>query len=107
MLNWNGTGMSVMEISHRSKEFREISESAKTSIRTMLNIPSNFTVLFTQGGAQMQFPAICYNLLGIHKTANFLITGVWSKAVAKEVSKFAKVHVVEDTSDINYVSMRE
>jgi len=72
--------MSVMEISHRSKEFRQISENAKESIRRMLDIPDNFTILFTQGGAQMQFNAACYNLLGKHKAANFLLTGAWSKA---------------------------
>lgn len=99
--------MSVMEISHRSKEFRDISERAKTSIRRMLDIPENFVILFTQGGAQMQFNAACYNLLGKHKAANFLLTGVWSKAASMEAAKHCKVYVVENTKDIDYTSVRE
>ena len=60
----------------------------------MLDIPDNFSILFTQGGGQMQFSAMCLNLLGKHKACNMLITGVWSKAVAEEAAKLCKVNIV-------------
>ena len=77
-----------MQMSHRSDEFRVISERAKACLRSMLSIPDNFEILFTQGGAQMQFSALCYNLIGKYKTANYLNTGAWGRAAAEEAKKF-------------------
>ena len=72
----------------------------------MLDIPENFVIFFTQGGAQMQFDAVCYNLIGKHKAANFLITGVWSKAISQEAAKHCKVQVIENTESIGFSSTR-
>mmetsp|Transcript_4403 Transcript_4403/g.5400 ORF Transcript_4403/g.5400 Transcript_4403/m.5400 type:complete len:285 (+) Transcript_4403:2039-2893(+) len=98
MMNWRGTGLSVMEMSHRSKEFRMIADKARASLRAMLSIPDDFEIFFTQGGSQMQQAAICYNLLGKYKAANFLITGNDSRSAQSEMSKFCKTHLVSDTT---------
>ena len=105
MLNWHGTGVSVMEMSHNSLEFKAISDGAKISIRQMLDIPDNFSIEFLQGGCQLQFDAICYNLLGEHKAANYLVTGAWSKLAAKEASKHCRVNIVDESD--TYTSTRE
>jgi len=87
-----------MEMSHRSKDFIRIADKARSSLRTMLSIPSNFEIFFTQGGPEMQHSALCFNLLGQHKKINFVVTGEDSKAAMKEMSKFAAVKVVCDAS---------
>ena len=100
MLNWRGTGLSIMEMSHRSKEFIMIADRARASIRAMLQVPDNFEIFFTQGSPQMQQAAICYNLLGKYKTINCLVTGDDSLSAMTEMQKFCKINVVtEATSD--------
>lgn len=91
ILNWHGSGVSVMEMSHRSKEFKSIIEKAENDLRKLLNIPDNFKVLFLQGGASLQFAAICMNLLKDNKKTNYLVTGSWSKNAMKEGKKFGEV----------------
>ena len=71
----------------------------------MMNIPENFQIYFTQGGAQMQFSAICYNLMTEHKAGNFLVTGAWSDAIAQEASKTCNVNIVEDNKSIGRSSV--
>ena len=99
MLNWQGTGLSVMEMSHRGKDFRQIAEHTRNSLRAMLSIPDDFEVLITQGGPEMQHSALCYNLLGQHKTINFVVTGEDSTAAMREMAKFASVNVVCDATN--------
>jgi len=96
MLNWHGTGMSVMEMSHRSKPYESIIHQAEADLRTLLNIPPNFKVLFLQGGALGAFAAVPLNLLkGTSGVVDYVITGHWGKNAANEVKKYAKeVHVV-------------
>ena len=94
-----------MEMSHNSLEFKAISDGTKNSIRQMLDIPDNFSIEFLQGGCQLQFDGICYNLLGEHKAANYLVTGAWSKLAAKEASKHCRVNIVDESD--TYTSARE
>ena len=78
MLDWQGSGMSVMEMSHRGKEFMSIAHSAESNFRQLLGIPSNYKVLFLQGGAMAMNALIPMNLLGQHRSADYVNTGIWS-----------------------------
>lgn len=97
LLNWEGTGMSIMEISHRSPEFMRLAEEIEQDFRTVLNIPKNYHVLFLSGGAQMQFSMIPMNLLGDKKTLNYALTGHWSRLAMLEAGRYARVHKVTDS----------
>jgi phosphoserine aminotransferase len=88
-----GVGMSVMEISHRSKPFDEIIQGAEADLRTLGNVPANYKVLFLQGGASLQFSAVPMNLLGAGATADYIITGDWSKKALKEAKKVGATKV--------------
>ena len=91
MLDYRGTGMSVMEMSHRSKVFEEIITAAEQDLRDLMQIPDNYKVLFLQGGASQQFAMIPMNLMK-NKTADYIITGQWAKKAAKEAEKYGKVN---------------
>src|SRR5699024_2385542 len=78
MLDYQGTGMSVMEMSHRSESFQQILDTAEADLRELMNIPENYKVLFLQGGASLQFAMIPMNLMK-NRTADFILTGQWSK----------------------------
>jgi phosphoserine aminotransferase len=99
MLNWQGTaGMSVMEMSHRGKDYVSIIEGAEADMRELLKIPNNFKVLFLQGGATAQFAGVPLNLLGERgATADYVVTGQWSDKAAEEVNKYGKCNRVLDT----------
>lgn len=94
LLNWRGSGMSVMEMSHRGKEFQSIIDAAEADLRALLAIPDNYTVLFMQGGASTQFSAIPLNLAAEDATVDYIVTGSWSKKAAGEAKKYAKVNIV-------------
>ncbi|MFH2103665.1 MAG: 3-phosphoserine/phosphohydroxythreonine transaminase [Chloroflexota bacterium] len=87
LLDFQGTGMSVMEISHRSKEFEAVIQTAEADLRELLNIPANYKVLFLQGGASLQFAMIPMNLRPAEASADYIITGSWSKKAYKEAQK--------------------
>ena len=91
LLNYHGTGMSVMELSHRSAEFKEIIEGAEDALRRLLNIPSNYKILFLQGGATMQFSAVPINLLSAHKSADYVVSGQFSKKACDEAKKYGDI----------------
>jgi phosphoserine aminotransferase len=93
MLDWNGTGMSVMEMSHRGKAFMSIAEAAERDLRALMNIPANYKVLFLQGGASAQFAMVPMNLLRGRKQVDYINTGAWSKKAIAEARKFADVNV--------------
>lgn len=90
-VEWNGLGTSVMEISHRSKEFIKVAEEAEQDLRDLLNIPDNYKVLFCQGGARAQFAAVPLNLLGSSKKATYIDAGYWAESAVKEASKYCEV----------------
>ena len=97
LLNWHGTGVSIMEIGHRSSDFAKIIGEAESDLRTLLSIPENYSVLFMQGGGTGQFAAVPLNLLDTDTDqADYLVTGGWSKKASQEAAKFAKVNVVYD-----------
>jgi len=100
--DWNGTGMSVMEVSHRSKEFVSVAAQAEQDLRDLLAIPDNYSVLFPQGGATLQFAMVPLNLSADGQTADYVQTGSWSKKAIAEASKFCNVNVVADSVDENF-----
>ncbi len=87
MLDYSGSGMSVMELSHRSKEFESIIQTAEADLRDLLNIPANYKVLFLQGGASLQFAMLPMNLRPAGASADYIVTGSWSKTAWKEAAK--------------------
>jgi phosphoserine aminotransferase len=99
LLSYNSTGMSVMEMSHRSPEFEAIIAQAESNLRSLLNIPNNYHVLFMQGGATTVFSAIPLNFLRSHTSAAYLVTGSWSHAAAEEAKRYCQsVHIVHSTA---------
>jgi phosphoserine aminotransferase len=109
MLDWRGSGMSVMEMSHRGKEFISIAAKAEADLRTLLAIPASYAVLFLQGGAIAENALIPLNLLGAKKSADYVNTGEWSKKSIKEAKKYCQVNVAASSEDQNftYVPGRE
>jgi phosphoserine aminotransferase len=95
-LDWQSMGRSVMEISHRSKEYIALAETAEQDLRDLLGVPDNYKVLFAQGGGRGQFSAVPMNLRGRGDSAEFLLTGSWSEGAIKEASKFLKTNIVGD-----------
>ncbi len=102
MTDWQGSGMSVMEMSHRGREFMEIAARTEADLRELLNIPSNYKVLFLQGGASMQFAMVPMNLLRGKAAADYLNTGEWSKKAISEAKKYGAVNVVASGADRNF-----
>lgn len=98
MLDWHGAGMSVMEMSHRGKEFMGIAEQAETDLRELMGIPDNYKVLFLQGGASSQFAMVPMNLMGSKGKADYINTGSWSKKAIAEAKRYGDVNVLADTS---------
>ena len=97
--DWAGTGMSVMEVSHRGKDFVELAARAEANLRILLDIPADYSVLFTQGGATLQMSMVPMNLAGADVAADYVITGSWGKKAAGEAGKFCKANVAADASD--------
>jgi phosphoserine aminotransferase len=102
MIALPGVGMSVMEISHRSKTFDEIIGGAERGLRELMGIPDNYKVLFLQGGASLQFSMIPLNLLGEGQTADYIITGSWGKKALKEAKRAGQINVAANTEDSRY-----
>ena len=98
MLDYRGTGMSVMEMSHRSRPFQEIIETAESDLRELMGIPDNYKVLFLQGGASQQFAMIPMNLMK-NRVADYIITGQWAKKAWQEAQKYGKANAVASSAD--------
>ncbi|MBD3671156.1 MAG: 3-phosphoserine/phosphohydroxythreonine transaminase [Gammaproteobacteria bacterium] len=105
ILDWNGSGMSVMEMSHRGKEFMSIAEAAEADLREVMGIPSNYKVLFLQGGASSQFAMVPLNLLRGKTRADYINTGDWSKKAIKEGKRFCDLHVAATTEEGNFTTV--
>jgi len=97
--DWQGTGMSVMEISHRSAEFIEVASRCEANLRTLLGISDDYSVLFPQGGATMQMSMAPLNLAGAGSAADYVVTGSWGKKAAGEAKKFCDAQVIADAAD--------
>ena len=94
LLNYKGSGQSVMEMSHRSDAFKKIIEEAEADLRELMNIPENYRVLFLQGGGTLQFSMVPMNLLRKSKKADYAVTGTWAKKAYKEACRFGDIKVV-------------
>ncbi len=105
LLDWQGSGMSVMEMSHRSKEYMSIAAQAESDLRELLAIPTNYKVLFLQGGATLQFAMVPHNLMRGKGTADYINTGVWSKKAIAEGKLYGKVNVAASSSDTNFTTI--
>ena len=97
MLDWHGSGMSVMEMSHRGKEFMSIARQAEADLRELMQVPDNYKVLFLQGGASSQFAMVPMNLMGENGAADYINTGSWSKKAIAEAKRFGEVRVAAST----------
>jgi phosphoserine aminotransferase len=105
LLDWQGSGMSVMEVSHRSKAFLAVARTAESDLRTLLSIPTHYKVLFLQGGATAQFTAIPMNLAGSDSSVDYVNTGAWSKKALLEAQRYCRVNVAADAAASRYTSV--
>ena len=101
MLEWQGSGMSVMEMSHRSSDYIDIANKAREDLIDLLNIPSNYQVLFLQGGATLQFSMVPMNF-GSHRVADYVLSGSWSKKAINEASKIIDINIVASSESSNF-----
>ena len=97
LTDWRGSGMSVMEISHRSKAFVALAAEAEADLRELLSIPSGYKVLFLQGGASGQFAAVPLNLASAESSVDYVVTGSWSKKAVKQAQQYCRVNVAPGT----------
>lgn len=104
LCNWHGLGTSVMEISHRSKEFIAVAEQAEQDLRDLLKVPSNYKVLFCHGGARAQFAALPLNLLGDKASADYIDGGYWAHSAIKEAEKYCAPNVIDVKTRIDGLS---
>lgn len=104
-LNFNGSGMAIMELSHRSKEYETVHNQAKELLRKLLAIPENYEVLFLQGGASLQFSMVPMNLLTAEKVGNYILSGVWSEKALQEASKLGQTYIAASSKDEHYRSI--
>ena len=102
MTNYQNSGMSVMEMSHRSPVYQGIIDEAEKDLRTLMNIPDNYKVLFLQGGATQQFAAVPMNLMRKNKKADYIVSGQFSKKAAEEAAKFGEVNIIASSKDRNF-----
>jgi phosphoserine aminotransferase len=102
MLDWHGSGMCVMEMSHRGEEFIAIAEEAEKDLRELLAVPPHYKVLFLQGGATLQFAQVPMNLLDGRGKADYVLTGEWSKKAAREAKAFCDVAIAASSEDRNF-----
>lgn len=102
MLNYNGSGMSVCEMSHRSKWYDDINTEAEALLRELMGIPDNYYVMFVQGGASTQFEAVPLNLLGQNEKADYCVTGNFANKACSEAKKYGDIHVASSSKEANY-----
>jgi phosphoserine aminotransferase len=105
LVDWHGSGMSVMEMSHRGKEFMSIAAKAEADLRELMAIPANYKVLFLQGGASMQFAMVPMNLLRGKKGADYINTGEWSKKAIKEAKGLCAVNVAASSEAVKFTTV--
>ena len=102
VLEWDQTGLSILEISHRTSEFEEVVAETERLVRSLLNVPAGYSVIFLQGGASLQFSMVPMNLLGDGQKAAYLDTGVWANKALKEAKLFGEIEVVASSKEQNY-----
>lgn len=107
LLNWENTGISILETSHRSPEFLALGEELEASVRRILKVPDDFAVLFLPGGAQIQFAIATMNLVGGFRHANYVETGYWSTMAIKEAQKYTSVHIAASSKEQHFTTIPE
>jgi phosphoserine aminotransferase len=107
LLDWQGSGISIIEMSHRSKQFASIVEDSETDLRSLLAIPDSHRVLFLQGGASSQFAMVPMNLLHANSTADYIHTGIWSGKAIKEGMRFGSINIAASSEADNFLSVPE
>jgi len=105
MMDWHGSGMSVMEMSHRGPEFTEILAQTQSLIRNLLKVPDNYVVLLLQGGAIAENAIVPMNLIGKTGKADYVVSGVWSEKSMKEAGKYGQIHLAASSQDSGFLSM--
>src|SRR5262245_24029726 len=105
LYDWQGLGMSVMEISHRGKEFEALVERSEARLRELLSVPANYRVLFAAGGATMQFAAVPLNLTAPGAVVDYLVTGHWGKKAVTEAERYCTVNVAADGAATKYTAI--
>ena len=105
LLDWQGSGMSVMEVSHRGPDFRALAERAEADLRELLDVPENYRVLFLAGGATLQFASIPLNLGPPWSTADYVVTGNWGRKAVSEAARYLNVNVAADTESSGYTTI--
>ena len=105
LLDFRGTGMSVMEISHRSKEFESVIQTAEADLRELIGIPTNYKIMFLQGGASLQFAMLPMNLRPVGASADYIVTGTWSKTAFKEASKLGATRAAASTESEGFKAL--
>lgn len=104
LLDWHGTGMSLMELGHRGSEFQQVAEQAEADLRELMSIPSHYRVLFIPGGATAQFAMVPINLFGTIKKADYIDTGIWSKKAIAEAKRYGKVNVAASITSFDQLA---
>ncbi|MBQ2730602.1 MAG: 3-phosphoserine/phosphohydroxythreonine transaminase, partial [Clostridia bacterium] len=107
MTDYQGSGMSVMEMSHRSKTYDAIIKKAEADLRTLMQIPDNYKVLFLQGGASTQFAAVPLNLIGKTRKADYIVSGQFSKKAYQEAKKYGDIRLIATGEESNFSSIPE
>ena len=105
LLDWNGTGASVMELSHRSREFMRLAEESEQDLRDLMGIPSNYRVLFLQGGATQHFAQIPMNFADPQRVADYVVTGAWGEKAVKEAAPYVKVRIAATSIESHYAKI--
>lgn len=105
LLDWQGKGLSVIEMSHRSDEFTQVAETAEQDLRDLLSVPDNYKVLFLQGGASQQFAQIPLNFMAEDDCADYIDTGIWSAKAIEEAQRFGHVNVAASAKAYDYFAI--
>lgn len=105
LIDWQGSGVSVMEMSHRGKEFMSIAAQAEADLREIMSIPTNYKVLFLQGGASSQFAMVPLNIMGSVGKADYLLTGDWGKKAVAEAKRFGEINLAVDTTSSKFTTI--
>jgi phosphoserine aminotransferase len=105
LVDWRGSGMSVMEMSHRGKEFMSIAAEAEKDLRALMSVPDNYKILFLQGGASTQFAMVPLNLMASNKKADYLLTGHWSKKAVAEGKRYGEINIAVNTTDSKFTTI--
>eukprot|EP01036_Dinobryon_divergens_P003774 gene3774-4993_t len=100
--NFAGTGLSLLEVSHRGKEFEAVMEESRAIVKELFNVPDGYAIIFLGGGASLQFSMIPYNLLDENETAAYVNTGVWASKAIKEAQLFGNVNVIASSEEKNF-----